>query len=135
MEQVATKPISERDNRLTTWASEPELNDLKSEFLACESTHGALVANIQEWERLHKGELPAAMTVDKTKSQAQPKLVRRQAEWKYSALSEPMLSSNRLFSIKPTTGEDTEAALQNEQLLNHQLPQLQRPPRVIWQTQ
>lgn len=120
MEQVATKPLSERDNRLTRWASEPTLDDLKSEFLACESTHGALVANINEWAKLHRGELPAEMTQDKTRSKAQPKLVRRQAEWKYAALSEPMLSSHRLFTIKPTTGEDYEGALQNEYLLNHQ---------------
>lgn len=120
MEQVATKPMSERDNKLTKWASEPELHNLKSEFLACESTHGALVANINSWASLHKGDLPETMKADKTRSQAQPKLVRRQAEWKYSALSEPMLSSNRLFTIKPTTGEDQEGALQNEMLLNHQ---------------
>jgi hypothetical protein len=120
MEQVSTKPLSERDNKLTKWAAEPELKNLKDEFLACESTHGALVANINQWASLHKGELPVGMKADKTRSQAQPKLVRRQAEWKYSALSEPMLSSNRLFTIKPTTGEDQEAAVQNELLLNHQ---------------
>ena len=112
--------MSERDNKLTDWKAEPALTDLKSEFLACETAHGVLVANINEWAALHKGELPTALTADKTRSQAQPKLVRRQAEWKYSALSEPMLSSNRLFTIKPTTGEDVEAALQNEHLLNHQ---------------
>jgi hypothetical protein len=120
MEQVTTKPMSERDNRLTSWKSEPELADLKSEFLACEATHGALVSNIEAWAALHKGELSAKMKADETRSQAQPKLVRRQAEWKYSALSEPMLSSNRLFTIKPTTGEDEAAAKQNERLLNHQ---------------
>lgn len=120
MEQVATKPISERDNRLTDWKNEPELADLKSEFMACSSTHGTLVQNINEWSSLHKGDLPARLKADQTKSQAQPKLVRRQAEWKYSALSEPMLSSYRLFTVKPSTGEDEAAAKQNEQLLNHQ---------------
>lgn len=112
--------MSDRDNRLTSWKSEPELTDLKSEFMACESTHGALVSSIESWAALHKGDLPAAIKSDKTRSQAQPKLVRRQAEWKYSALSEPMLSSHRLFTIKPTTGEDEAAAKQNERLLNHQ---------------
>ena len=120
MEQIATKPMSERDNTLTTWKDEPKLLDLKAEFLATESSHGVLVANIADWKKLHDGDLPAAMKADKTRSQAQPKLVRRQAEWKYSALSEPMLSSNKLFSIKPVTGEDVAAALQNERLLNHQ---------------
>jgi hypothetical protein len=120
MEQVATKAVSDRDNKLTSWRNEPELKQLKEEYLACESTHGTVVANINEWNALHRGDLPAAMKADKTRSQAQPKLVRRQAEWRYSALSEPMLSSHRLFTIKPTSGEDFEAAKQNELLLNHQ---------------
>lgn len=120
MEQISNKPLSERDNRLTSWKAEPVLADLKSEFLACESSHGTFVANIDEWNRLHKGDLPAGMKKDTTRSQAQPKLVRRQAEWKYSALSEPMLSSAKVFTIKPVTGEDSAGALQNERLLNHQ---------------
>lgn len=119
MEQIATKPTSERE-KLTNWQAEPELKQLKAEFLACESTHSALVTNIDKWNRLHAAELPAEMAKDKTRSQAQPKLVRRQAEWRYAALSEPMLSSPRLFTIKPTTGEDQEAAKQNERLINHQ---------------
>jgi hypothetical protein len=119
MEQIATKPTSERE-KLTNWQAEPELKQLKSEFLACESTHSTLVANIDKWNRLHAAELPAEMAKDKTRSQAQPKLVRRQAEWRYAALSEPMLSSPRLFTIKPTTGEDQDAAKQNERLINHQ---------------
>lgn len=119
MEQIATKPKSE-SSKLTSWKAEPELKQLKSEFLACASTHDSLVVSIDSWKKLHDGDLPAAMKADKTRSQAQPKLVRRQAEWKYSALSEPMLSSPRLFTIKPTTGEDLEAAKQNEMLLNHQ---------------
>jgi len=120
MEQIAAKPQSERDNKLTGWKAEPELKQLKGEFLACSGTHDALVTNIDKWSALHKGDLPTDMAKDKTRSQAQPKLVRRQAEWKYAALSEPMLSSPRLFTIKPTTGEDQEAAKQNERLLNHQ---------------
>lgn len=120
METTATKPMSERDQKLTKWASEPELKQLKSEFMACEHTHDALVSNINEWVKLHKGELPPEMKADKTRSQAQPKLVRRQAEWRYTALSEPMLSSSRLFTIKPVTGEDVDGALQNELLINHQ---------------
>jgi hypothetical protein len=120
MEQVATHSATDRD-KLTSWKKEPELPQLKAEFLACQATHGTLVANIENWASLYKGDLPADMKADKTRSKAQPKLVRRQAEWRYSALSEPMLSSYRLFTIKPATGEDEAAAKQNERLINHQL--------------
>lgn len=56
----------------------------------------------------------------KGRSSVQPKLIRRQAEWRYSALSEPFLSSDKLFNVYPVTFEDQDAAKQNELLLNWQ---------------
>ena len=50
----------------------------------------------------------------------QPKLVRRQAEWRYSALAEPFLNSEKLFNVSPVTFEDEAAAKQNELVLNWQ---------------
>ncbi|MDT9702375.1 hypothetical protein, partial [Streptomyces sp. P17] len=50
----------------------------------------------------------------------QPRLVRRQAEWRYAALTEPFLSSDKLFDVKPATYESVKAALQNETVLNWQ---------------
>jgi hypothetical protein len=49
-----------------------------------------------------------------------PRLIRKQAEWRYSALSEPFLSTPDLFKVSPATWEDKKAAIQNELMLNHQ---------------
>src|SRR5690606_597181 len=56
----------------------------------------------------------------KGRSSVQPKLIRRQAEWRYSALTEPFLGSDKLFTVKPVTFEDDAAAKQNELVLNWQ---------------
>ena len=48
------------------------------------------------------------------------KLVRRQAEWRYSALTEPFLGTPKLFKVSPVTHEDGPAAKQNEKVLNYQ---------------
>lgn len=62
----------------------------------------------------------AKPTKVKGRSSVQPKLIRRQAEWRYSALTEPFLGSNKLFKVEPVTFEDAEATRQNSLVLNWQ---------------
>ena len=54
----------------------------------------------------------------KGRSSVQPKLIRRQAEWRYSALTEPFLGTNKLYKVSPLTFEDARSAKQNELLPN-----------------
>ena len=54
------------------------------------------------------------------KSKVAPKLVRTQAEWRYSALAEVFLSSTDLFNVNPLTWEDVKSAQQNELILSNQ---------------
>ncbi|WP_423790334.1 portal protein [Listeria monocytogenes] len=37
------------------------------------------------------------------RSKVKPKLIRRQAEWRYASLSEPMLSAEKLFDVAPVS--------------------------------
>ena len=106
--------------KLTDWANEPSLSDLKADFLACKPSHDSQIAKIDHWRNLldvSGSERPKSIP---GRSRVQPKLVRRQAEWRYSALSEPFLGTHKVFSITPKTFEDTQAAKQNELLLNWQ---------------
>lgn len=105
-------------DKLTNWAKEPTLISLKQELEQSRSSNADQTAKINHWN---------ALTYVKTKpdkiknrSTVQPKLIRRQAEWRYSALTEPFLSSNKLFTVTPVTFEDYAAARQNELLLNWQ---------------
>ena len=107
-------------DKLTDWANEPTLLDLKSDFDNSKTAHDSQMLKIQGWnDLLHvrgKEKVPAV----KGKSSVQPKLVRRQAEWRYSALTEPFLGTNKLFKISPVTFEDAFGAEQNELVLNYQ---------------
>ena len=106
--------------KLTDWASEPDLQLLKGDFEMAKQAHDAQVAKIQKWNDLLEVTGSAKPKQVKGHSVVQPKLIRRQAEWRYSALSEPFLSSDKLFKVSPITFEDEAAARQNELLLNYQ---------------
>ena len=114
------KPISLTIEKLTDWKNEPTLLELKSDLENAKPFHDAQIAKINYWTDLLNITGKAKPPKIKGRSSVQPKLVRRQAEWRYSALTEPFLSSDKLFSVQPRTFEDVEAARQNELLLNWQ---------------
>lgn len=112
--------LNEEQPKLTDWENEPTLEALKKDFRASKQFHDNQLSKINHWQDLLyvKGtEQPASV---KGRSKVQPKLIRRQAEWRYSALSEPFLSSDRIFQVNPRTFEDADAARQNQILLNYQ---------------
>lgn len=106
--------------KLTNWKNEPSLRELKHDLQAAKPTHDSQISKIQRWNDLLKVSGKAKPPKVKGRSSVQPKMIRRQAEWRYSALTEPFLGTNKLFSVKPTTFEDGEAARQNELVLNYQ---------------
>lgn len=106
--------------KLTNWKNEPTLLTLKSDLEAAKPSHDAQLSRIQHWQDLMNIRGKAKPQAAKGRSSVQPKLIRRQAEWRYSALTEPFLGSDKLFTVKPTTFEDDDAAKQNELVLNWQ---------------
>ena len=106
--------------KLTDWENEPSLQTLKGDLEAARPHHDAQIARIQHWNDLLHVKNGAKPKAVKGRSSVQPKLIRRQAEWRYSALSEPFLGTEKLFQVKPSTFEDDAAAKQNELVLNWQ---------------
>lgn len=106
--------------KLTQWVNEPTLRDLKLDFENAQQHHSAQMAKIDRWTELMKVTGAAKPKTTKGRSSVQPKLVRRQAEWRYSALSEPFLGSNKIAKVTPVTFEDAAGAKQSELLLNWQ---------------
>ena len=113
-------PQAPHATKLTDWANEPTLLTLKTDLEQAKPAHDTQVQRINQWTDLLKVRGDAKPPKVKGRSSVQPKLIRRQAEWRYSALSEPFLSSEKLFTIKPVTFEDTDGASQNELVLNWQ---------------
>lgn len=106
--------------RLTDWAKEPDIKDLKFDLENARPSHQLQMGKIAHWNNLMKISGASKIKPKPGRSSVQPKLIRRQAEWRYSALSEPFLGSNKIVKVSPTTFEDTQAASQNELVLNWQ---------------
>ena len=106
--------------KLTNWKNEPTVLDLKNDFLLSKNHHDSQVGKINHWLDLMNVTGNARAPKIKGRSSVQPRLIRRQAEWRYSALSEPFLNSNKVFQVNPRTFEDVDSAKQNELLLNYQ---------------
>jgi hypothetical protein len=106
--------------QLVNWKNPPSVRDLKQDLTDALPTHRAQCKLIEDWlDNLHIRN-KAKMAPSKSNSTVQPKLIRKQAEWRYAALSEPFLSTTDLFNVSPVSWEDRQAAMQNELVLNHQ---------------
>lgn len=120
--QDTFKPLPDpaQSEKLTDWVKEPSIQLLKGDLESAKPAHDAVMSQIREWNDLMEIKGKAKPPKVKGRSQVQPRLVRRQAEWRYAPLSEPFLSSSKLFKLTPVTFEDELAARQNELVLNYQ---------------
>lgn len=103
---------------LTDWLYEPDLNQLKADLQQAKQSQSKHIANINYWEKLYNA--PKFGNESHKGSRINPKLIRKQAEWAIPALSEPFLSTNSLFEVKPITFDDVDRAKQNALILNRQ---------------
>ena len=103
---------------LTGWKNEPNVMALKEDLDIAKQNHDAHVTRVKHWLDLRNVTGSARPKVVSTnRSKVQPKLIRRQAEWRYAALSEPFLSADKLFKVSPSTWEDVKGASQNALIL------------------
>lgn len=100
------------------WENPPKLTDLKQDLESAGIAHAAHTLEVDNWLRVLNGE--QTINSKPGRSKLVPKLVRKQAEWRYAALSEPFLSTDDIFNTAPATFEDKETAKQNGQVLNYQ---------------
>ena len=106
--------------KLTDWEKEPSVLDLKDDLLIAKQAHTTHKAKIKHWNDLREISGNVKPTKRKNRSVVQPRTVRKTAEWRYSALTEPFLSTAKLFKFNPETHRDEEAAAQSESLVNWQ---------------
>lgn len=113
-------PSEDQPHKLTNWENEPTLLLLRTDFENAKRAHDTHQQKVDTWNDLLNVTGKAKPKKIEGRSSVQPRLVRRQAEWRYSALTEPFLGTQKLFQVSPVTFEDKPAALQNELLLNWQ---------------
>ncbi len=100
------------------WSNEPTYQDLKNDLENSSSFHEEYKKKLLQYEEDRDG--GKEIQARPGKSVARPKVVRKNAEWKYPKLEDPFLNTEDMFEIRPRTWEDTKAAEQNELLLNYQ---------------
>jgi len=105
---------------LTKWKNAPTLLALKQDLTDAKPIHDTQVTKLKTWRDNLNVEGAAKVKSTPGNSSIVPKLIRKQAEWRYPALSEPFLSTSEVFNVKPRSWEDRAAAQQNHVLLNYQ---------------
>lgn len=114
-------PEPDKDSaKLVNWKNPPTLANLKQDFTDATPYKSAQEQKISDWLDNLNASGKAKVDTPKGNSKIVPKLIRKQAEWRYAALSEPFLSSDDVFNVRPVTWEDRKGAQQNELVLNNQ---------------
>ncbi len=118
------------------WSNPPTLADLKSDFDLTKSSHDAHVSDVLGWLAELRPDTKAKVgttsnsspfaanystNVAQTRSTVKPKLIRKQAEWRYTSLTEPFLNTPDVFNVDPKGASDVAAAKQNGLVLNNQI--------------
>lgn len=111
---------TESSEKLTDWEQEPDIMDLQSDLEVAKPSRDLRVEKVRKWIDLRNVEGRYKPKKTRGRSSVQPKLIRRQNEWRYAALSEPFLSSKNMYQLEPTTWEDVEKAAQNQLVINNQ---------------
>ena len=101
-----------------TWENEPTFQDLHNDWEMASGSHEAYKAKLLKYDEARNG--GKKINARPGKSTARPKVVRKNAEWKYPKLEDPFLNTEDMFEIKPRTWEDAKAAEQNQLLINYQ---------------
>jgi hypothetical protein len=121
--EIVQKEIFEGDSSgLTNWKIEPTVSELKEDLDYARQENTDQKCNVDGWLNLRNatGSESGKKTKAAGRSTVQPKLIRKHNEWRYPALSEPFLNSDRMFTITPRTFEDKASADQNQLIINWQ---------------
>ena len=115
-----TEVVADVQEPLSKWKNPPTLQNLKADYQEAKPAHDTQVSAIDAWLDNLNVTNKAKVKTPEGNSAIVPKLIRKQAEWRYPALSEPFLSTDDVFNVRPVTWEDRKAAQQNQLVLNHQ---------------
>ena len=132
--QEETPQDKEQSAFKNDWKNPPSLSDLKADFELTKPSHDRQVSRVNEYlanmyvstsevvqEPTNPFQQNSHKKKGKTRSTIQPKLIRKQAEWRYTSLSEPFLNTPDVFNVDPARGSDEAAAQQNGLVLNNQI--------------
>lgn len=113
--------MSEREQDIkVSWVNPPTLEQLKTDLQGSVLFNNQYVEKIDGWLDLLYVRGREKKPKIEGKSNVQPKLIRKQLEWRLPSLVAPFIDSEKLISVLPRTARDKYAAEQNEIILNTQ---------------
>lgn len=104
--------------RLVDWNNPPTVAKLRQDLSEATPSHQSQTNKVNGWLRALRGLVN--IKTQEGRSRIQPKLIRKQNEWRYASLEDPFLSTKDMFKINPVTHLDVDAARQNQLILNKQ---------------
>ena len=120
-EEITTMSFNEMESEpLTEWENEPSLKDLKENISDADIDNQTHQTDVNTWLDNMNMTGSAAPKKIKGRSSVAPKLIRKHAEWRYSSLADPFLSTDDIFTVSPKSAGDRTRAQQNGLVLNHQ---------------
>lgn len=120
MENTVPNVLGDSTKVFVDWENPPTLLDLKNDVTEAQSSHNSQKTKIDTWLNNLYVRNSAKIKARPNRSKHVPQLIRKQAEWRYPALSEPFLSTENLFDASPVSWKDKKAALQSVRVLNNQ---------------
>ena len=102
------------------WSNPPVLGDLVTNLDDARPHHASQKVKVDRYLDYLNVTGAAKYKGRRGKSKAQPKLIRKHAEWRYANLSGPILETRNIFNINPVTARDVKAARQNALVINYQ---------------
>ena len=122
IENSEASEASKASESMTNWELEPTIADLKADLEFSRQENIYQKNNVEGWLSLRNatGKESGNKTKKINRSKIQPKLIRKHNEWRYPALSEPFLNSDRMYNVNPRTFEDKASSKQNQIVLNYQ---------------
>ncbi len=118
--QSVAEVVGGESKPLTNWANEPTVTELKQDLQDAKPDTDNHIAKVDRWLDNLNVTGKAKKPETKGRSSLVPKLIRKQAEWRYASLAEPFLSTPDVFDVDPETAEDVASAEQNALVLNNQ---------------
>src|SRR5210317_2096198 len=94
IEEMESGDLYKSESRLAKWDNAPSVKDLKQDLQEAKSAHDAHVTEVSTWLDNLNVTGSAKVNTPDGRSKIVPKLIRKQAEWRYASLSEPFLSTD-----------------------------------------
>lgn len=110
----------EQEQLRPDWPNAPTVSDLQGDHVEATPDHEAQVAKVTRYLDLMNVTGSAVPNTRKGRSSVQPKVIRKQAEWRYPGISAPFLSGQDIINAYPVSHGDAALAEQEQAIINYQ---------------